>query len=85
MRSTGRLSERSFSLVLWLVALAFAGFLLGLGSLVVGDLPQVENRYNIDGFLDRGQADATAAALKQVRRERADNQQQAERTQLALD
>ncbi|MCJ2084638.1 serine endopeptidase [Methylobacterium sp. E-005] len=85
MRSTTRLSERSFTLVLWLIALAFAGFLIGLGSLVVGDLPQVEHRYTLDQFLDRGQTDATAAALKQVRHERADNQQQAERTQLALD
>ncbi|MCJ2132699.1 serine endopeptidase [Methylobacterium sp. J-026] len=85
MRSTTRLPERSFTLVLWLVALAFAGFLIGLGSLVVGDLPQVEHRYTLDQFLDRGQTDATAAALKQVRRERAVNQQQAERTQLALD
>ncbi|WP_342111252.1 hypothetical protein [Methylobacterium sp. SI9] len=64
MRSTTRLSERSFTLGLWLVALAFAGFLVGLGSLVVGDLPQVEHRYTLDQFLDRGQTDATAAALK---------------------
>ena len=85
MRSTARLSERSFTLVLWLVTLAFAVFLVGLGSLIVGDLPQVEHRYTLDQFLDRGQSDATAAALKQVQRDRIDNRQQAERTQLALD
>jgi predicted RNA-binding Zn-ribbon protein involved in translation (DUF1610 family) len=85
LRSSARLSERLFAFVLWLVALAFAVFLIGLGSLIVGDLPNVEHRYTLDQFLDRGKSDATAAALKQVRRERADNQQQAERTQLALD
>nr|WP_313898750.1 serine endopeptidase [Methylobacterium sp. J-067] len=74
-----------FASILWLVALAFAVFLIGLGSLVVGDLPNVEHRYALDQFLDRSKSDATAAALKQVRRERADNQQQAEQTQLALD
>ena len=52
MRSGSRLSERWFTLALWLVALVFAWFLIGLGSLVVGDLPQVEHRYTLDQFLD---------------------------------
>ena len=52
MRSGSRLSERWFTLALWLVALVFAWFLIGLGSLVVGDLPQVETRYTLDQFLD---------------------------------
>ncbi|GJD64001.1 hypothetical protein MPEAHAMD_4175 [Methylobacterium frigidaeris] len=37
VRSASRLPECWFNLVLWLVALAFAVFLIGLGSLVVGD------------------------------------------------
>ncbi|WP_267428141.1 zinc ribbon domain-containing protein [Methylobacterium sp. GC_Met_2] len=85
MRSGTRSSERSFTFLLWLVAFAFAGFLIGLGSLVVGDLPQVEHRYTLDQFREGGQSDAAAAALKQIRRARSDNQQQTERTQLALD
>lgn len=85
MRSGVSLSERSFTLVLWLVAVAFAGFLIGLGSLVVGDLPEVEHRYTLEQFLDTGKSQATAAALKQVRRERSDNQQQTDQAQLALD
>lgn len=39
MASGRRLSERWLTLVLWLVAFLFAWFLIGLGSLVVGDLP----------------------------------------------
>ncbi|MGH1591001.1 hypothetical protein ACRBEV_24860 [Methylobacterium phyllosphaerae] len=35
MRSGSRLSERWFTLALWLVALVFAWFLIGLGALVV--------------------------------------------------
>lgn len=85
MRSSTRISERSFTFALWLVALAFASFLIGLGSLVVGDLPQVEHRYILDQFRDGGQSDAAAVELKQIQRARTDNQQQRERTQLALD
>jgi predicted RNA-binding Zn-ribbon protein involved in translation (DUF1610 family) len=85
VRSGSRLSERWFNLVLWLVAFAFAGFLIGLGSLVVGDLPQVEQRYTVEQFLERDAADTSATALKQIRRERSDIQRQVEQADLALD
>jgi hypothetical protein len=42
MSKSLRLSEKWFRRGLWLVALVFASFLIGLGSTVVGDLPQVE-------------------------------------------
>ncbi len=70
MRSGKRLSERWFNTVLWLVALAFAAFLIGLGSLVVGDLPQAEQRFTLEDFLDKGQARTSADALKQINRSR---------------
>jgi predicted RNA-binding Zn-ribbon protein involved in translation (DUF1610 family) len=85
LRSGVSLSERTFTLILWLVAFAFAGFLIGLGSLVVGDLPEVEHRYALEQFLDPEKAQATDAALKQVRRARGDNQQQTDQAQLALE
>jgi predicted RNA-binding Zn-ribbon protein involved in translation (DUF1610 family) len=85
VRSGSRLSERWFNLVLWLVAFAFAGFLIGLGSLVVGDLPQVEQRYTVEQFLERDAADTSAAALKQIRRQRSDIQRQVEQADLALE
>jgi predicted RNA-binding Zn-ribbon protein involved in translation (DUF1610 family) len=83
VRSGSRLSERWFNLVLWLVAFAFAWFLVGLGSLVVGVLPQVEARYTIDQFLERDAAEASAAALKQIRREAADTRRAVEQAELA--
>ncbi len=46
-----RLPEKWFRRGLWLVAVVFAWFLVGLGSLVVGDLPQVETRQGIEHFM----------------------------------
>jgi hypothetical protein len=73
-----RLSEKWFNRGLWLLALVFAGFLIGLGGTLVGDLPQVERQQGLEDFMDPA---ATAAA-------RADQRQanQAQRTaQDALD
>lgn len=55
-----RVPERLFQLVMWLVSLVFAGFLVGLGSKVVADLPRLETQLEIDQFADR-------AALEKVR------------------
>jgi predicted RNA-binding Zn-ribbon protein involved in translation (DUF1610 family) len=85
VRSGKRLSERWFNAVLWLVALVFAAFLIGLGSLVVGDLPQAEQRFTLEDFLDKGRARESADALKQLNREQDDNRRQAEQARLALD
>lgn len=85
MRSGSRLSERWFTLALWLVALVFAWFLIGLGSLIVGDLPQVEHRYTLEQFLDTDQGTSSAEALKQIRVAQDDTRRQAEQNQLALD
>lgn len=52
MAKSLRLSEKWFQRGLWVVALVFASFLIGLGSAVVDDLPQVEQRLELDDFLD---------------------------------
>ena len=36
-----RAPEKAYTVVLWLVSVVFAGFIVGLGNLVIGDLPQV--------------------------------------------
>ena len=52
MSKSLRLSEKWFNRGLWLIALVFACFLTGLGSAVVGDLPQVEHSLDIEQFMD---------------------------------
>lgn len=63
-----RLSEKWFHRGLWVVALVFASFLIGLGGTLVGDLPQVEGRYSLDDFIDRPQANAVRAEIKAAQR-----------------
>jgi len=48
-----RLSEKWFNRGLWLVSLVFAGFLIGLGSNIVGDLPQVDGDIDRETFIDQ--------------------------------
>jgi len=63
-----RLSEKWFRRGLWLVALVFAGFLIGLGGTVVGDLPKVEKRLEVDDFLDRPAAERLRDGIKRSER-----------------
>ncbi len=44
--------ERLFSVIMWVVSLIFAGFLMGLGQLVIGDLPMATNPPEIAQFMD---------------------------------
>lgn len=63
-----RLSEKWFRRGLWLVAFVFAGFLIGLGDTVVGDLPKVEQRLEVDDFLDRPAADKLRRDIQAAQR-----------------
>ena len=47
-----RLSEKWFRRGLWLVAFVFAGFLIGLGGKLVGELPGVEQYTTLERFMD---------------------------------
>lgn len=64
MSKSLRLSEKWFRRGLWLVALVFATFLIGLGSAVVGDLPQVERVRQLDDFMDPAVAGPLRATVK---------------------
>jgi len=64
-----RLSEKWFHRGLWVVAVVFASFLIGLGGTLVGDLPQVEGRHRLEDFMDRPQADAARAQIKAAQRD----------------
>lgn len=59
-----RTPERMFRAVLWIVAVIFAGFLIGLGSLVVRDLPTVDGRVELSDFIDKPKAAGLDAAIR---------------------
>jgi hypothetical protein len=79
MSKSLRLSEKWFRRGLWLVALAFAGFLIGLGSTIVGDLPRVERTLGPEDFIDRAAADPLRATIAAA--ERSEQQAAREREQ----
>jgi hypothetical protein len=82
MSKSLRLSEKWFRRGLWLVAVAFASFLIGLGNTVVGDLPRVERRIELDDFIDRAVADPLRNAIREA--ERAEQEAAREREQAEL-
>ena len=64
MSKSLRLSEKWFRRGLWLVAFVFASFLIGLGSTIVGDLPQVENTLTLEDFVDKPAAKLARDAIQ---------------------
>jgi hypothetical protein len=65
-----RLSERFYQRILWVIAIAFAAFLIGLGKLIVGDLPEVEQSLSPDSFIDAKAAEPVKGKLQALATER---------------
>lgn len=85
MSKSLRLSEKWFNRGLWLVALAFAGFLVSLGSSIVGDLPRVERQLDRDDFIDARAAAPLRASIAEARRASTAAQADLDRASLLLD
>ena len=82
MSKSLRLSEKWFRRGLWLVAFLFAWFLVGLGSTVVGDLPQVEQQRTLDDFLDPQRAPVLKQAITDAQRAARDAQDALDQAEL---
>ncbi len=68
MSKSLRLTEKWMRRGLWLVAVVFASFLIGLGGTLVGDLPQVEKQLSLDDFMDRAASTALRNVIKATER-----------------
>ncbi|WP_432720976.1 zinc ribbon domain-containing protein [Jeongeupia wiesaeckerbachi] len=79
-----RLSEKWFQRGLWLVALVFASFLIGLGGLIVGDLPKVERTLEPEQFIDPAQLARVRAAISANTAQRKDTQDAIAQAELTL-
>ncbi|MDB5928862.1 MAG: hypothetical protein JWR60_569 [Polaromonas sp.] len=66
MSKSLRLTEKWMQRGLWLVALVFAGFLIGLGGTLVGDLPKVEKQLTVEDFMDASASSALREAVKRA-------------------
>lgn len=84
MSKSLRLSEKWFRRGLWLVALVFAGFLIGLGGTIVGDLPKVEPQVETNDFIDKPQADPLRQSIKAAERTQRDAQDALDQAELKL-
>ena len=69
MSKSLRLPEKWFRRGLWLVAFAFAWFLIGLGGMVVGNLPQVDQRHQqIEDFIPTAEVQRVQSQLATARK-----------------
>jgi hypothetical protein len=84
MAGSRRLPETWFRRGLWLIAVLFAAFLVGLGGLVVDQLPGVAPAPTLESFVDPAQAQRADAAIKQAQTQLEDVQSRLETARLQL-
>lgn len=79
-----RVPDRLFALVMWIVSFVFAGFLVGLGSKIVADLPRLEHTITQDQFADQAALAAARSASKKLEQEQREANDELARARLAL-
>ena len=65
-----RVPEKAFGVAIWVVSVILAAFIVGLGNLVIGDLPQVESSITQEQFADKATTDKIAGELRSIRERR---------------
>ncbi len=61
MAKSTRRPHRIYTIVMWLLSVIFAGFLIGFGSLVIKDLPRVDQSVTQEQFVDGVELSAVKA------------------------
>ena len=84
MSKSLRLSEKWFRFGLWLVAVAFAFFLIGLGGKVVENLPRVEHAVTLEDFIDKPAASRVRNGIKESQKTRQTAAEKLDQAQLQL-
>ncbi|MDG2003165.1 MAG: zinc ribbon domain-containing protein [Novosphingobium sp.] len=80
-----RVPERAYKIVLWVVSVVFAGFIVGLGNLVIGDLPQVEQSISPEQFQEPAATQKIDDEVRMIDRRRGDIDDKLEITRLQLE
>ena len=79
-----RVPERLFQLAGWAVSVVFAGFLIGLGGQLVGELPGVDQRLTLEQFMDPVRSRRVAIARDSLVRLQRDLSAAQDRARLSL-
>lgn len=82
MFKTLRVPERAFALLMWVVSLAFAGFLIGLGGRIVGDLPRLDAAQPLESFADASRLAAARTEIAGLEKRTRDDAARVERAGL---
>lgn len=85
MLNSLRVPERLFAIAMWIVSVVFAGFLIGLGGKIIGELPGVDRSLTVEQFMPPDvlrSATAAQDSLQFLERELLDEQERA--TQLSI-
>ncbi len=85
IRKSERIPEKVYAIAMWVVSVVFAAFLIGLGNLILGDLPQLDDAVTQEQFVDRPGLERLRGVGRTVDGRLATVETQAEVAQLQLD